>query len=79
MRAVPSLRPLARAAPAQPERHAFPWLPLALGLLLVGGCAGGAFVVVRRRPRAPAPDEIEAELQELIAEERARQVGAGRG
>ena len=68
IRAVPVPRHVVTA-----PRRSFAWLPLALGaLLLLAGCGGGAFVVVRRRPRGPTPDEIEAELQELIAEERTK-------
>ncbi len=57
-----------------------PWWLLALGavgLLLLGGAAGMLVRGRERTPEPPAPtpaDTLEAELQELIAEERARRV-----
>lgn len=66
--------PIARRdAPAPRE---IPWYPLALallGFLMVGGGAAGLAFARRRRPDGPSSDPIEAELQEMIAEERAKQ------
>jgi hypothetical protein len=54
------------------------WLSLAVVLLAFGIAAGAAFLARRgRRPLTLGPDArelaLEAELQEIIAEERARQ------
>jgi hypothetical protein len=81
-------RPAARAAVrplpvlaygARSAGAGFPWLAVALGglgLLLVAG-GGGGLVLSRRAPSRPPEDParvaaMEAELQELIAEERSR-------
>ena len=45
----------------------------ALGFLLLGAAASG-LVVARRRPPLPPDERLEAELQEMIAEQRARQI-----
>ena len=71
-RAVPVVTPLPR------RDDAFPWLVVALAAAAAAtaGATGGALVLLRRR-RKPPPDarglEVEAELQEIIAEERAKQ------
>jgi hypothetical protein len=80
--ATPSLAPIARAVrqPARPDpSRTMPvqWLLAGALLALLLGAAGAGRRLVRRRegPR-PEPDrrsvELEAELQEIIAEERAR-------
>ena len=82
--AAPQLLPEPMRAHAPPNHRggAGPvrWLSLSAVLLaLAGASAGGAALVLRRR-RSPggAPDaaelELEAELQEMIAEERAKRV-----
>ena len=70
-------RPVAmpRTAPARPGRGDRDWWPLAgLLLLLVLVPVTAAYAWRRRRPvpGPKPPDEVEAELQEIIAEERAR-------
>ena len=61
---------------ARPDEEAerFTWVVYllgGLGLLLLGTAAGG-FVVARRWPPVAPTDPVEAELQELIAEQRVR-------
>lgn len=79
-------QPISRARAARVHRSRgleVPWYLLtlaALALLTAAGGAGGAYVGRRRRPRAPlaaieaespAPiDPVEAELQQILAEER---------
>jgi len=73
----PQLGLLDRLPAVPASRHAgVPWTLLVAGVLvlLVAACSGGATILIRRRPRPPAPDEIEAELQELLAEERMKQL-----
>ena len=67
-------RPLAVAV-AKPEPAPFPAYVLligAAGVLLIGFAFGG-FVLARRWPPVDPTDPVEAELQELIAEERVEQ------
>jgi hypothetical protein len=79
--AVPRLEPqlTAPARVARPPRHHAPlWLLIAVGLLLGGGTALATAALRRRRrprerPPAPRELEVEAELQEMIAEVRARE------
>jgi hypothetical protein len=80
-RATPAeLRPLVAALPRSRRSHGvhMGWLLLGLVALFVLGLnAAAGFVYVRRSPRPRGGDEIarpeiEAELQELIAEERAK-------
>jgi hypothetical protein len=68
----------ARANPAASAASPLRWLVLGpVLLLLLGAAAAGALVWLRRRPRLDKPGarelELEAELQEMIAEERAKQ------
>jgi hypothetical protein len=72
----PQLRPLNRPIVGVTTRDRVPWAALlaVASIILTAVCAGGATVVIRRRPSPPAPDEIEAELQELLAEERMKQL-----
>ena len=60
---------------AAPAHRGTPWYVLALGALglVVLGAAAGGLVVSRRAPPNGPPDALDAELQEMIAEERARQ------
>ena len=70
--AAPGESPALAAVSAEAEPGTSQWLILALGglgLLLIGA-AGGGFVLARRWPPVPPTDVVEAELQELIAEQR---------
>ena len=72
-RAAPGQSPAIPVATAD-SSDGTPWLVFvigALGILLLGA-AGGGLVIARRWPPAPPTDPVEAELQELIAERRAR-------
>lgn len=70
---TPRLEPVAAADTSQPgEGSGTPWHYLLLGLAaLLTATAGGGFALARQRNR-PLPDDVEAELQEMIAEQRAR-------
>ena len=70
---LPSLEP-ARARPAGDASSRLPWERYVLGALCAGVIVGASRAVLwaRRRRRTPLVDEVEAELQEIIAEERAR-------
>jgi hypothetical protein len=64
--------PVAKASERKPTSLAWPVLLLgALGFLLLGAAAGGAIVARRRLPVGPV-DGVEAELQEIISEQRAQ-------
>jgi len=79
--AAPARAPeLPIAAATQTDAAALSWLVLvvgAFGFLLLGASAGG-LVLVGRRPPVDPTDSLEAELQEMIAEERTRQSPAER-
>ena len=71
---VPSLEP-ARARPAGGASSRLAWERYLLGALCAGiilAASRGVLWVRRRARRTPLVDEVEAELQEIIAEERAR-------
>lgn len=57
------------------QGHGTPWLLLAVGALgfLLLGAGSGGLVAARRRPPTLPTDSVEAELQELLGEELARQ------
>ena len=80
---APRLQPLVTAPHPMPAPQRVPWVVVAILVLLLLMTAGGSGWIValrRRRPATPAPElaelELEAELQEIIAEERAK-AGAG--
>jgi hypothetical protein len=73
-RAAP-VQPSARAAPADERQRPLWWF--AAALLLAGGGIAGGVILKRRRPTpSPLKDDLalEAELQEMIAETRAREL-----
>ena len=71
----PPAAPLPVAVAAAAE-EGLRWYVLALGALgfLLLGAAASGLVVARRRPPLPPDERLEAELQEMIAEQRARQI-----
>jgi hypothetical protein len=71
--ATPGAAPSLPVVTAAAHPSSTPWYALALGAaaLLVLGAAAGGLVASRRRPPTVPPDHVEAELQEILSEQRA--------
>jgi hypothetical protein len=72
--ATSGAEPVARARPRTERYQWWDLLAAAAGVFLLLGAAGGGLFLIRRRKPIGRYDPIEAELQEIIAEERAREL-----